>query len=87
MMNDDHPAAATGNDVLAGLDLPPGTAGIPRLLDAVIWHVRNALAATQIITEEDNHPRDNWTATAAKWDHVAILAAELRDRTEKQVLQ
>jgi len=83
MMNDDRPAPATAADILASLDLPPGTAGIPRLLDEVIWHVRNARAATQIIAEE-HHPPGNWHAVAAKWDHVAILAAELRGRTESQ---
>jgi hypothetical protein len=87
MMNDDEPAQATGNDIIAALDLVPGTAGIPRLLDAVIWHVRNARAATQSITEEDKHPAENWTAVTAKWDHVTILVAELRDRSEKQASQ
>ena len=83
MMNDDQPAPATAADILASLDLPPGTAGIPRLLDEVIWQARNARAATQIIAE-GHHPGDNWYAAAAKWDHVAILAAELRNRTGSQ---
>ena len=87
MMNDDQPAPATTADLLVGLDLPAGTDGIPRLLDEVIWHVRNARAATQIITEEDNHPPANWHAAAAKWEHVAILVAELRDRTEERARQ
>ena len=87
MMNHDQPARATANDTIAELDLLPGIAGIPRLLDAVIWHVRNARAATQIITEEDDHPAANWHDAAARWDSVAVLAAELRDRTGKQASQ
>jgi hypothetical protein len=80
MMNDDRSVPATAADSLASLDPASGIAGIPRLLDELIWHVRHARAATQIILEED-HPADNWHAAAAKWDHVAILATELRDRT------
>jgi hypothetical protein len=81
MMNDDRPVAATPADSLASLDPAPGVAGIPRLLDELIWHVRHARAATQIILEEEDHPADNWHAAAAKWDYVAILATKLRDRT------
>jgi len=84
MTNDDQSSPATAADLLASLDLPPGAAGIPRLLDEVIWHVRNARAATQIITEEEHHPPGNWYAAATRWEHVAILAAELRNRTRNQ---
>jgi hypothetical protein len=83
-MTEDHPVPATSADVLAGLDLPPGTDGIPRLLEVVIWHVRNARAATLIITEENGHPAENWADAAARWDQVAVLAAELADRTASQ---
>jgi hypothetical protein len=86
IMNDHQPARVAAADILAALDLPPGTAGIPRLLDELIWQVRHARAATQIITEEQ-HPADNWLSAAAKWDHVAVLAAELRDRVEGQARQ
>lgn len=80
MMNDDRPIPATAADSLASLDLASGVAGIPRLVDELIWHVRHARAATQIILEE-NHPAENWQSAAAKWNHVAILATELGDRT------
>jgi|HubBroStandDraft_5_1064220.scaffolds.fasta_scaffold09859_1 hypothetical protein len=83
MMNEDQPAPVTTPDILAALDLLPGTAGIPRLLDQVIWQVRNARAATQILLAE-NHPADNWLTAARSWDRSAILAAELRDRSERQ---
>jgi hypothetical protein len=83
MMNDEQPAGVTPADLLAGLDLLPGAAGIPRLLDEVIWQARNARAATQILLEE-HHPGDNWLHLAGKWNRIALLAAELRDRAESQ---
>jgi hypothetical protein len=86
IMNDHQSARVAAADIFAALDLPPGTAGIPRLLDELIWQVR-ARAATQIITEEQQHPADNWLSAAIKWDHVAVLAAELRDRVEMQARQ
>ena len=83
MIHDDQPARVNAADILAALDLLPGTAGIARLLDELIWQARNARAATQVIAAEQ-HPAAHWLDAAAKWDHVAILAGELRDRTARQ---